>query len=123
MANFDETVKNQETNDGKVQVAAVTAAMERMEKEKAERESYEVQRRLETASRDIAKAARDGRFASKSRNIQKKYSDELNDAAEAFKASGDYKAYDEARQKIMSERDESLSKAKKEVYGDDAWRY
>jgi transposase len=123
MGNFDDTVKKQEENDGKVQVAAVTAALERMEKDKAERESYEVQRRLESANQIIEEAARDGRFASKNKNILKKYSDDMNNAVEAFKATGDYKAYDEARQKIASEKDEALAKAKKDVYGKDAWRY
>jgi hypothetical protein len=123
MANYEETVKNQENTDGKVQSEAVTAAMERIEKEKTERESYEVQRRLVTAERDINDAAREGRFASKRKNILKTFSDDLNAATDEFKNSGDYKKFDETKQKLESDKNDALTKAKREVYGDDAWRY
>lgn len=118
---FEEGMENQEKNQGKVTSAAVAKAKEKIENDKLEQDARAVESRLKQAERDKQDAERAGRYASKKKNILKKFSEDLNTAKEKFEETGDYKTYDEAIDKLRREKSESIDKAKREVYGDDAW--
>lgn len=120
---FEQEIKNQEENAGKVQNEAVVKAKEQMQQKKLQRDADEVQRRLEKSERQQEEAVKAARFASKKKNILKKYSEELNAAKTEFEQTGDYRAYDKKMDEIMDTKDKAIEKAKTEVYGDDAWRY
>lgn len=119
---FEDDMAAQEAGDGKVEAAAVTRAKEKMAQEKLENDAYEVQRRLENAERKEASAIKEGRYASKKKNILKTYSEKLKAAKAAFEASGDYKTYDKTINELENEKSKAIESAKEEVYGDDAWR-
>lgn len=116
---FETAVNNDEST--KVQAAAVTRAKQKMEEEQLERDARQVQNRLEQAERDTKDAERAGRYASKKKNILKTYSEGLQTAKEKFENDGDWKAYDDAVEKLKNEKNESIQKAKEAVYGRDAW--
>jgi hypothetical protein len=116
---FETAVNNDEST--KVQAAAVTRAKQKMEEEQLERDARQVQNRLEQAERDTKDAERAGRYASKKKNILKTYSEGLQTAKEKFESDGDWKAYDDAVEKLKNEKNESIQKAKEAVYGRDAW--
>lgn len=118
---FEKEMENQEKNAGKVTSAAVAKAKEKMENDKLEQDAKAVENRLKQAERDKEAAARDGRYASKKKNILKKFSEGLNEAKEKFETDGDWKAYDKTIEKLKSEKREAIEDAKKDVYGDDAW--
>lgn len=117
--NYDEAIANEETT--KVQAAAVTRAKQKMEEEQLERDAREVQRRLQNAENNVRDAERAGRYASKKKNILKKYSEALVTAKEEFETTGDWKAYDKKVSDLKSEKDKAIREAKEAVYGDDAW--
>lgn len=117
---FDAAINNEEST--KVTNAAVARAKQKMEEEQLERDARQVQRRLEQAESDTKEAERAGRYASKKKNILKTYSEGLQAAKEKFEEDGDYKAYDEAFDKLKKEKNEAIQKAKTAVYGNDAWR-
>ena len=116
---FDANIAKEE--ETKVQNEAVTRAKQKMAEEQLERDARQVQSRLESAERNTRAAEREGRYASKKKNILKKYSEGLQAAKTQFEADGDWKKYDETADKLANEKRESIQKAKEEVYGDDAW--
>ncbi len=117
--NFDVAIeKNEETT---VQNAAVVKAKQKMAEEQLERDARMVQSRLEMAERNTRTAEREGRYASKKKNILKKYSEGLQEVKAQFEADGDWKKYDEASNKLLSDRRDAIQKAKEEVYGEEAW--
>lgn len=118
---FDAAINSEEST--KVQNAAVTRAKQKMEEEQLEREARQVQNRLQSAERDTKEAERAGRYASKKKNILKTFSEGLQEAKTKFEEDGDWKKYDETVNKLKSEKEKSIEKAKKDVYGDEAWRY
>ena len=117
--NFDDAIANEETT--KVQSAAVTRAKQKIEEEQLERDAREVQRRLTRADEDVKNAERAGRYASKKKNILKKYSEALVEAKNQFETDGDWKAYDKKISDLKNEKDKSIRDAKEAVYGDDSW--
>lgn len=118
--NYEEAINGEESTT--VTNAAVTRAKQKMEEEQLEHEARRVQNRLEQAERDTKRAEREGRYASKKKNILKTYSEGLQEAKAKFETSGDWKAYDEAVEKLQKEKNEAIQKAKTAVYGDDAWQ-
>lgn len=119
---FDQLMEEQEKNAGKVASEAVVKAKEKMAEQKLEEDARQVQRRLQQSDRDIDEAAKQGRYASKKKNILKNYSEKLQEARAKFEESGDWKAYDEAMNKLESEKREAINKAKNDIFGDEAWR-
>lgn len=119
---FDQIMEEQEKNAGKVASEAVVKAKEKMAEQKLEEDARQVQRRLQQSDRDIDEAAKQGRYASKKKNILKNYSEKLQEARAKFEESGDWKAYDEAMNKLESEKREAINKAKNDIFGDEAWR-
>lgn len=119
---FEEDMANQEATDGKVEAKAISLAKEKMAQEDLERDAREVSRRLRDAEAREREAIKDGRYASKKKNILKDYSEKLKEAKTAFEASGDWKAYDKKLEEISEEKSEKLGKAKVDVYGDECWR-
>lgn len=119
---FDQIMEEQEKNAGKVASEAVVKAKEKMAEQKLEEDARQVQRRLQQSDRDIDEAAKQGRYASKKKNILKNYSEKLQEARAKFEESGDWKAYDEAMNKLESEKREAINKAKSDIFGDEAWR-
>ena len=117
--NYEEAIASEETT--KVQAAAVTRAKQKMEEEQLERDAREVQRRLQNAEANVRDAERAGRYASKKKNILKKYSEALVEAKNEFETSGDWKAYDKKVSNLRAEKEKSIREAKEAVYGDDAW--
>lgn len=117
--NFDDAIANEETT--RVQAAAVTRAKQKMEEEQLEKDAREVQRRLQNAESTVRDAERAGRYASKKKNILKKYSEALVEAKNEFETSGDWKAYDKKVADLRNEKEKSIREAKEAVYGDDAW--
>ena len=65
----------------------------------------------------VSKAERNGRFASKHKNIMKDFSEELKKAQTEFEATGDYKAWDKKYSELTDKKDEAIAKAKEEVFG------
>lgn len=116
---FDAAIAKEESTV--VEAAAVTRAKQKMEEEQLEREAREVQRRLSSANNAVRNAERDGRYASKKKNILKKYSEGLVNAKTVFEASGDWKAYDKAVSELRAEKEKAIREAKEAVYGEDAW--
>lgn len=119
---FEAAVKSQEENANKVQAASVTAAKENMAKKKAEEEARMAERCLTNAENMTNNAVKEARFASKKRNILKKYTEELQAAKDEFEKTGDTKKWDETSSKLADEKDTAIQNAKKDVYGDD-WRW
>lgn len=117
--NFDDAIANEEKTT--VQAAAVTRAKQKMEEEQLERDAREVQRRLQNAEANVREAERAGRYASKRKNILKKYSEALMEAKTTFEQDGDWKKYDKTLASIRDEKDKAIREAKEAVYGDDAW--
>lgn len=114
---FEDVMNDQEKNDGKVQAEAVKTAQANMAAEKAEQEAKQAQRCLERANEEQERAAKQGREASKKKNILKKYAEDLSVAVEAFKIDGDVKKYQETADKLEDERDGAISKAHRDIYG------
>lgn len=116
---FEAAEKAQEENANKVQADAVTQAKENMAKRKAEEEARQAERCLTDAEDKTNAAVKDARFASKKRNILKKYTEDLNAAKEEFEKTGDTKKWKEVSKKLAEEKDTAIINAKKDVYGDD----
>lgn len=119
---FDQMMEEQEKNTGKVTSEAVVKAKEKMAEQKLEEDARQVQRRLQQSDRDIDEAAKQGRYASKKKNILKNYSEKLQEARTKFEESGNWKAYDEAMSKLDAEKREAIDKAKHDIFGDESWR-
>lgn len=120
---FEEDMTAQEASEGKVDAKAVALAKEKMAQEDLERDAREVARRLRDAEQKEIDAIREGRFASKKKNILKQYSEDLKAAKAAFEASGDYKTYDKTIRELNAKKREDIDNAKEEVFGDEVWRY
>lgn len=117
--NFEAAEKAQEENANKVQANAVTQAKENMAKRKAEEEARQAERCLTDAEDKTNAAVKDARFASKKRNILKKYTEDLQTAKEEFEKTGDTKKWKEISTKLAEEKDTAITNAKKDVYGDE----
>lgn len=116
---FEAAEKAQEENANKVQANAVTQAKENMAKRKAEEEARQAERCLTDAEDKTNAAVKDARFASKKRNILKKYTEDLQAAKEEFEKTGDTKKWKEVSTKLAEEKDTAITNAKKDVYGDE----
>lgn len=115
--NFEAGMKKQEEKDGKVEASAVTEAKKQIQQEQLERDSREVKRRIQDCEKAVSRAERYGRFASKHKNIMKDFSESLKKAQAEFEATGDYKAWDKQYSELTEKKDESIAKAKGEVFG------
>jgi menaquinone-dependent protoporphyrinogen IX oxidase len=115
MATFEEMMETQEASEGKVQNSAVTKAQEQLQKEKEEQEARTIMRRLSAAEEYTKEAVREGRYASKQKNILKKYSEGLENAKSALISSGDTKAYDKAVDDLKEEKRKALAAAEEET--------
>ena len=114
--NFEAGMKAQEEKDGKVEAAAVAEAKKQIQQEQLERDSMEVKHRIKECDKAVSKAERNGRFASKHKNIMKDFSEELK-AQAYFEATGDYNASDKKYSELTDKKDEAIAKAKEEVFG------
>ena len=63
----------------------------------------------------VAKAKKDA--------AAKKYLEDINAAKTTFESTGDWRKYDADVEKAAEERDKAIENAKREIYGDDYWRY
>lgn len=115
--NFEAGMKAQAEKDGKVEASAVTEAKKQIQQEQLERDSREVKRRIQDCEKAVSRAERYGRFASKHKNIMKDFSESLKKAQAEFEATGDYKAWDKQYSELTEKKDESIAKAKEEVFG------
>lgn len=125
MRNFDveEAVKNQEQEQNYGSKEAMAKAQENIAERKMKEEVAEIERRLNRSKSNTEDAVKALRMARKKEAAQKSYLEALNKADTDFAASGDYKAYDEATEKARQDRDKAIDAGKREIYGDDAWRY
>lgn len=120
--NFDAAVKNQE-NEGKVQNSAIEQAKENIAKRKAEEEAREAERCLSSAERLTNDAVKDATFASKKKNILKKYTEDIQAAKADFETTGDTKKWREVSESLEDKKNQDIDKAKRAVYGEDyRWR-
>lgn len=120
--NFDAAVANQE-NGNKVQNSAIAQAKENIAKRKAEQEAAEAERCLNAAERLTDDAVKDATFASKKKNILKKYTEDIQAAKASFEATGDTEEWRKKSQDLTDKKDDELDKAKRAVYGNDyRWR-
>lgn len=120
--NFDAAVKNQE-NEGKVQNSAIEQAKENIAKRKAEEEAREAERCLNSAERLTNDAVKDATFASKKKNILKKYTEDIQAAKADFETTGDTKKWREVSESLEDKKNQDIDKAKRAVYGEDyRWR-
>ena len=120
---FEEMEKSQEQNQGKVTNEAVAKAQANIEQRKLEREAAEVERCLERAERTTSDAAKEGRMASKRRNILKKYSEGIAEALEILKTDANVAAYNDKIAALDKEKYDSIDKATKEIWGNESWRH
>lgn len=120
---FEEMEKSQEQNQGKVTANAVAKAQANIEQRKLEREAAEVERCLERAERTTSDAVKEGRMASKRRNILKKYSEGINEALEILKTDANVAAYNDKIAALDKEKCDSIDKATKEIWGSESWRH
>lgn len=111
--NFEAGMKAQAEKDGKVEAAAVAEAKKQIQQEQLERDSMEVKRRIKECDKAVSKAERNGRFASKHKNIMKDFSEELKKAQAEFEATGDYKAWDKSTQNLQIRKTKLSQKRKK----------
>ena len=116
---FEAAEKAQEENANKVQSTAVAQAKENMAKRKADEEARQAERCLTDAEDKTNAAVKDARFASKKRNILKKYTEDLQAAKEEFEKTGDTQKWRDVSKKLAEEKDTAITNAKKDVYGDD----
>ena len=116
---FEAAEKAQAENANKVQSTAVAQAKENMAKRKADEEARQAERCLTDAEDKTNAAVKDARFASKKRNILKKYTEDLQAAKEEFEKTGDTQKWREVSKKLAEEKDTAITNAKKDVYGDD----
>lgn len=120
--NFEAAVKEQE-NANVVKNDAITTAKENIEKRKAEEQAREAERCLMSAERMTNDAVKDATFASKKKNILKKYTEDIQKAKSDFESTGDTKAWREASDKLTAKKEDDLMNAKQAVYGEDyRWR-
>lgn len=120
--NFDAAVKEQE-NAATVASSAIEQAKENMAKRKAEEQAREAERCLQAAERVTNEAVMDATFASKKKNILKKYTEDIQQAKADFESTGDTKKWRETSEKLTDEKDSAILKAKQDVFGDDyRWR-
>ena len=120
---FEEMEKSQEQNQGKVTNEAVAKAQANIEQRKLEREAAEVERCLERAERNTSDAAKEGRMASKRRNILKKYSEGIAEALEILKTDANVAAYNDKIAALDKEKCDSIDKATQEIWGSESWRH
>lgn len=120
---FEEMEKSQEQNQGKVTANAVAKAQANIEQRKLEREAAEVERCLERAERTTSDAVKEGRMASKRRNILKKYSEGIAEALEILKTDANVAAYNDKIAALDKEKCDSIDKATKEIWGSESWRH
>lgn len=123
MTTIEEKIAQQEANAGKVAVDAVNKAKENIAARKLENEAREVEKRLNSAQTTEDKALKELRLARKKEAAQKVYLETVSKAREEFEASGNWKVYDEAVEKAEDARDDAIAKAKRDIYGDDYWRF
>lgn len=121
--NVENAMSEQEQNTGRVAATAVEKAKENMASKKLEQEAREVERRLSQAEETETRALKELRMARKKEDAQKTYLTEINKAKTDFESTGDYRAYDKAVEEAVEKRDKAIEKGKREVYGDDYWRY
>lgn len=121
--NVENAMSEQEQNEGRVAATAVEKAKENMASKKLEQEAKEVERRLSQAEETETRALKELRMARKKEDAQKTYLTEINKAKTDFESTGDYRAYDKAVEEAVEKRDKAIEKGKREVYGDDYWRY
>lgn len=119
--NFEEAIAKEEIT--KVEAEAVTRAKQKMKEEQLERDAREVQSRLRRAENTVRDAEREGRYASKRKNILKKYSEAIAAAKAEFESTGDWKKYDKTVEELENEKNKATREAKEIVYGDEAWRF
>lgn len=115
--NFEAGMKAQEEKDGKVEAAAVAEAKKQMQQEQLERDAREVKRRIKECNEAVTTAEKNGRFASKHKNIMKDFSEEMKKAQVQFEATGDYKAWDKKYTELIEKKDEAIANAKNEIFG------
>lgn len=120
---FEEMEKSQEQNQGKVTNEAVAKAQANIEQRKLEREAAEVERCLERAERTTSDAIKEGRIASKRRNILKKYSEGIAEALEILKTDANVAAYNDKIAALDKEKYDSIDKATKEIWGSESWKH
>lgn len=116
-------IKEQEQKQNVGSAAAVEAAKANIEKQKLDRETREVESRLKSADRDQEMALKSLRMARKKETAEKQYLTDLNTLKSEFEKTGDWKKYDEAKEKARKDYNDAISKAADEIYGDEAWRY
>ena len=121
--NVENAMKNQEENQNKVAKDAVQMAKENIAKRKLEEESRKVESRLQEAYRQEDRALKELRVNRKKEAAAKKYLEDINAAKSTFESTGDWRKYDADVEKAAEERDKSIETAKREIYGDDYWRY
>lgn len=121
--NVENAMSEQEQNEGRVATTAVEKAKENMASKRLEQEAKEVERRLSKAEETETRALKELRMARKKEDAQKTYLTEINKAKTDFESTGDYRAYDKAVEEAVEKRDKAIEKGKREVYGDDYWRY
>lgn len=121
--NVENAMSEQEQSAYKVAATAVEKAKENMASKKLEQEAKEVERRLSKAEETETRALKELRMARKKEDAQKTYLTEINKAKTDFESTGDYRAYDKAVEEAVEKRDKAIEKGKREVYGDDYWRY
>lgn len=121
--NLENAIAEQEKNAGKVAATAVEKAKENMATRRLEQEAREVERRLSQAEETETRALKELRMARKKEEAQKAYLTKINKAKADFETTGDYHAYDKAVEDAVDERDKAIEKGKREIYGDDYWRY
>lgn len=115
--NFEAGMKAQEEKDGKVEATAVAEAKKQMQQEQLERDAREVKRRIKECNAAVTTAEKNGRFASKHKNIMKDFSEEMKKAQVQFEATGDYKAWDKKYTELIEKKDEAIANAKNEIFG------
>ena len=121
--NVENAMKDQEQNQNKVAKDAVQMAKENIAKRKLEEESRKVESRLQEASRQEDRALKELRGNRKKEAAAKKYLEDMNTAKTTFESTGDWRKYDADVEKAAEERDKAIENAKREIYGDDYWRY
>lgn len=121
--NVENAMSEQEQSAYKVAATAVEKAKENMASKRLEQEAKEVERRLSKAEETETRALKELRMARKKEDAQKTYLTEINKAKTDFESTGDYRAYDKAVEEAVEKRDKAIEKGKREVYGDDYWRY
>lgn len=102
---------------------AIEAAKNNIAERKLKEETVRIEQRLRNSESKEDNALKGLRMARIKEAAQKVYLKDVSEARKDLEATGNYETYDSAISKAEETREKAIEKGKRDIYGDDAWRY